>query len=280
MADYRVNLDMYNGPLDLLLYLIRRDEVDIYDIPITRITTQYLEYVDFLKAVDLDAAGEFMVMAATLMEIKSAMLLPAPEMPEGDAAEAADPRLTLVQQLLEYKKFKDVARELDASAAEQAVKYPRSQADLAALHDELKHQQEYDLEGLQIWDLFDAFQRLMKATLAGRRTHEVIYDDTPIDIYEADVLDRAQHQQPLTFAAVFEGRNNRSELVGLFLALLELIRLKLVRVEQETSLGPIYIFPLTDEPAQTAVAHAISAEINRLPSDINKDKARDRHPDD
>jgi segregation and condensation protein A len=279
MAEYRVNLDIYNGPLDLLLYLIRRDEVDIYDIPISRITTQYLDYVDLLKTIDLDAAGEFMVMAATLMEIKSALLLPSQETPEGETQESGDPRLTLVHQLLEYKKYKDFARDLDESAAQQAAQYPRSQADLAKLHDELRQQQEYDLEGLQIWDLFDAFQRLMKATLAGKRLHEVIHDDTPIDVYEADILDRAQHEQPLTFASVFAGRTSRSEMVGLFLAMLELIRLKLVRVEQEQVLGPIYIFALTAESAQIAVAHAISAEINRLPSDINKDKAQTQQTD-
>jgi segregation and condensation protein A len=279
MAEYRVNLDIYNGPLDLLLYLIRRDEVDIYDIPIARITAQYVEYIDLLKTIDLDAAGEFMVMAATLMEIKSVLLLPSPETTEGESPDAADPRLTLVHQLLEYKKYKDLAHDLDDSAAAQATQYPRSQADLVKLHDEMRHQQEYDLEGLQIWDLFDAFQRLMKATLAGRRIHEVIQDDTPIDVYEADILDRSQHEQPLMFEAVFAGRTSRSEMVGLFLAMLELIRMKLVRVEQEQALGPIYIFPLTAEPAQLAVAHAISSGINRLPSDINKDKAQPDLPD-
>ena len=133
--EYRVELDVYNGPLDLLLYLIKRDELDIYDIPIARITETYIEYVHMLRRVevtgglDINLAGEFLVMAATLMEIKSATLLPrAPVNAKGEssaAAELADPRLELVQQLLEYKKFKDTAAALERQHQDHESKFPR-----------------------------------------------------------------------------------------------------------------------------------------------------------
>ena len=117
----------------------------------------------------------------------------------------------------------------------------------------------------------------MEATLTGQKDHEILQDDTPIDLYEADILDRAQHQQPLTFEQVFQGRLNRLEIIGLFLALLELIRMKLVRIEQERPFGAIYIISLTKEPAELAVAHAVSRNISKLPSLAQKEK--EAHPD-
>src|SRR5438045_4850728 len=136
VLEYRVELDVYNGPLDLLLYLIKRDELDIYDIPISRITDSYMGYVRMLKelsseqGLDINVAGDFLVMAATLMEIKSAMLLPKPPASQGDgspsaADELADPRYELVQKLLEYKRFKDAANALDDQQAEHAGRFPR-----------------------------------------------------------------------------------------------------------------------------------------------------------
>jgi len=278
MTEYRVNLDIYNGPLDLLLYLIRRDEVNIYDIPIAKITEQYVQFVEVIQQIDINLAAEFLVMAATLMEIKSALLLPREEVAEGEE-EITDPRLDLVRQLLEYKKFKDAAGELAERSAEQAQRFPRSLVNLDRLRAKQKQEQELDLEGIQIWDLFDAFRRLMQATLAGQKNHQVFQDDTPIDLYEADILDRAQHQQPLTFEQVFQGRLNRLEIIGLFLALLELIRMKLVRIEQERPFSPIYIIALTKEPAELAVAHAVSRSISTLPGRAQKEKETHPAPD-
>lgn len=275
MPDYRVNLDIYNGPMDLLLYLIRRNEVDINDIPIATITGQYLEYVGLMQQMDIDVAAEFLVLAATLLEIKSALLVPRGETGEEEqtADDLGDPRLELVRQLLEYKKFKDAAGELKDAADLQALRYGRSQADLDRLRDEArKREQELDLEGVQVWDLFEAFSRLMQATLASQRGHQVFEDDTPVDVYEADILDRAQREKSLTFESVFRGRKNRTEMVGLFLALLELIRMKLVRIEQEAAFKSIYIFSLTEEEPAKAVAHALSADIEQLPSDLNRDQ--------
>jgi len=237
MNDYRVNLDIYNGPLDLLLYLIQRDELDIYDIPISRITEQYLQYVGMLQQLDPNLAGEFLVLAATLMEIKTRMLLPSPPPQEAAAATVElDPRAELIRQLLQYKAFKDAAADLAQAAARQSRRFARGPGDLPR-HDP----SERDLEDVQLWDLLDAFGRIMEA-IGQRPTHqEVIYDDTPVELHAADILDRLDREGPLTFDRVFEGRTGRSELVGLFLALLELIRQRRVRARQEANFGRIYV---------------------------------------
>ncbi len=274
MADYRVDLDIYNGPMDLLLYLIRRDEIDIHDIPISRITSQYLEYVELIKQLDINVAGDFLVMAASLMEVKSALLIPRQEVEESEGQEdLSDPRLELVRQLLEYKKFKDAAGELDLQAKDRSMQFSRSLVDLARLRKELKSERELDMDSMQVWDLFDTFQAMMKSTLANKHNHEVIHDDTPIDVYQIDILDRAQLEMPMKFEAVFAACQSRSEMVGRFIALLELIRQKLVKIEQEDVFSPIYVFPRTEEPAAQAVARVLSGGREELPSEINEDLA-------
>jgi len=245
MNEYRVNLDIYDGPLDLLLYLIRRDEVDIYDIPIARITEQYIRYVELLKELDPNLAGEFLVMAATMMEIKTRTLLPAPSPGEGDeGAELVDPRAELVRQLLEYKAFKDAASDLGDAAAEQAMRFPRRPH--AVPHDEA----ELELEDVQIWDLVDAFTKVLESIGQSEATHEVIYDDTPVELHATDILDRLGRDGPITFARIFEGRTARSEVVGLFLALLELIRVGKILVVQEENFGQIRVLLNPDPPAE------------------------------
>ncbi len=240
MTDYRVKLEIYNGPLDLLLYLIRRDELDIHDIPIADITDQYCAYVDTLKLIDPDLAGEFLVMAATLMEIKTRMLLPRPESEE--EGEAFDPRAQLVRQLLEFKAFKDAAGNLRDAAAEQALRFPRRPAEL------LEEGDGKDLEEVQIWDLVEAFNALMTAIGQDLRATAIIYDDTPIELHCADILDRLSREGNLTFREIFLGRTSRTELVGLFLALLELIRRRAVYIEQQASFGEIYVFANPEAP--------------------------------
>ncbi|MFB3890471.1 MAG: ScpA family protein [Phycisphaerae bacterium] len=244
MNDYRVNLDVYNGPLDLLLYLIRRDELDIYDIPIARVTEQYVRYVDLLQQVDPNLAGEFLVMAAALLEIKTRMLLPAA--PEDQAAEQGvgiDPRAELVRQLLQYKAFKDAAGDLAAAAQLQAMKFPRRPVTPG------QDQLEYDLEDAQVWDLLDAFSKLLAAIGQQKRAHDVIYDDTPVELHAADIMDRLSREGAMTFARVFEGRTLRSEIIGLFIALLELVRQKKVLVVQDANFGQISIAANPDAPA-------------------------------
>ena len=260
MADYRVNLDIFAGPLDLLLYLVRKEEVDIYDIPIAKITDQYIRYIEMLKSLDIDLAGNFLVMAATLMQIKSAMLLPQAEpgsaLLDGQADDLADPRAELIRQLLEYKKFKDAANLLSDAAASQRERFPRPDSIIERLKPAAEPQ--IDIDQVSIWDLLEAFDSIMKATGAGRDiTH--IKDDTPIDLYQIEILHRVQAEGPTSFERIFESKANRVVMIGLFLALLELIREKLVWAKQRAPLSSIYLRPLTDEPAEEAVQKAILA---------------------
>ena len=257
--EYRVELDVYNGPLDLLLYLIKRDELDIYDIPLARITDSYMSYISMLKelskeqGLDINVAGDFLVMAATLMEIKSAMLLPkAPAAAAGEnsaAAELADPRYELVQKLLEYKKFKDAAMALERQQELHRQRFPRIPAMRDAKGDEPPP---VDLDEVQVWDLLTAFTALMK-DLGQRkpRYHEVIYDDTPIDLHAADIEDRLSREGRLSLRMLLEGRKSRSEMIGVFLALLELIREKKILVQQEEGSSDLIIDPASEEHRKT-----------------------------
>jgi segregation and condensation protein A len=256
LADYRVNLDIFAGPLDLLLYLVRKEEVDIYDIPIAKITDQYIQYIEMLKSLDIDLAGDFLVMAATLMQIKSAMLLPKaePEQMQGD--DLTDPRTELIRQLLEYKKFKDAANLLNDAADKHKERFPRPDSIIEALNPGAEPQ--IDIDSVSIWDLLDAFSSLMQATGADRVIRH-IKDDTPIDLYQIEILHRLQTEGPTSFERIFESKPNRFVMIGLFLALLELIREKLIWAKQNSPLSSIYLRPLTDEPAEEAVRKAILA---------------------
>ena len=256
MTDYRVNLDIFAGPLDLLLYLVRKEEVDIYDIPIAQITDQYIHYLEMLKNLDIDLAGDFLVMAATLMQIKSAMLLPKTDLQQFQTGSLEDPRAELIRQLLEYKKFKDAANLLAAAADSQLERFARPATIIDRLSTDSEPQ--IDLEQVSVWDLLEAFDSLCKATGVGISiTH--IKDDTPIDLYQIEILHRLQAEGPMTFERLFDRPTGCIIMIGLFLALLELIREKLVWAEQPASSSSIYLRSLTNEPAEQAVRNAILA---------------------
>ena len=254
MADYRVNLDIFAGPLDLLLYLVRKEEVDIYDIPLAKITDQYICYIEMLKSFDIDLAGDFLVMAATLMHIKSAMLLPQAEPDQLQGDDFSDPRAELIRQLLEYKKFKDAANLLSASAEQQKQRYRRPDTVIEQLNSGAER--EIDIEQVSVWDLLAAFDSILTATGATADINH-IKDDTPIDLYQIEILHRLQSEGPTTFERIFESRTGRLVMVGLFLALLELIREKLVWVEQPKDRQGLYLRSLTDAPAEQAVQNAM-----------------------
>ena len=256
MGDYRVNLDIFAGPLDLLLYLVRKEEVDIYDISLTKITDQYIHFIDMLKQFDIDLAGDFLVMAATLMQIKSAMLLPKADPDEVDIEELADPRAELIRQLLDYKRFKDAANLLAGAADIQKERYPRP--DTVVEHLKPDADLTIEIEQVSVWDLLDAFDSIMQATGSAIEFNH-IKDETPIDLYQTEILESLQTQGPMSFERIFESKTNRLIMIGLFLALLELIREELVMVEQPKSSGAIYLRSLTDEPAREAVQKAIEA---------------------
>lgn len=243
MSDYRVDLNVYNGPLDLLLFLIQREEMDIYDISISRITEQYVSYIRLMEEIDPNLAGDYLVMLATLMEIKSRMLLPTPPPAAEEDETDFDPRRELVRQLLEYKRFKDAAMTLGEQASEHAQRFSRLPPDAADAE-----AGEVDIEDAQIWDLMAAFRRLMEQTGRTVARHEVVYDDTPVTLHAQDLLDRLQREGgSLAFEIIFIGRT-RSEMIGLFLALLECIRQKRVRFEQEKLFGQIIVHLIDATP--------------------------------
>ncbi len=259
--DYRVELPVYNGPLDLLLYLIKRDELDIYDIPISKITDSYVSYVQSMRGLgehglDVNVAGDFLVMAATLMEIKSAMLLPRAEPAAGSentGAEWADPRGDLVARLLEYKKFRDASEWLDLRKSEHNARFPRHPVAAEGQADEPPP---IDLEEVQIWDLLGAFSRLMQEVGVRKPArHEVVYDDTPIDLHAADIEDRLMRDGRLSLRQLVIGRKSRSEMIGVFLAILELIRQKKILVHQGENLGDFDIDRAPPEHRATANAN-------------------------
>ena len=234
--EYRVDLDIYNGPLDLLLYLIKRDEIDIYDIPIATITEQFIQYIEVLRAMDLSTVGDFLVMAATLMEIKSRMLLPAEEGDE-EGEEEDDPRLELVRQLIEYKRFKDAAATLSEWRAEQDKRLPRP-GEL----DTFARDVEPDglVEEIGIWHLMEAFAKLMQQTGLGMES-TVVYDDTPVQHYMQLILELLERHTILSFFDLFARNRDKSAILGCFLALLELMKQRRVRAEQARDHGDIVL---------------------------------------
>ncbi len=248
--DYRVRLDAFEGPLDLLLYLIRRAEVDITDIPIAALTDQYLEYLKQIQTIDIELAGEFLVTAATLMEIKSRMLAPAGPASEAQAAapgslasEGQDPRAELVRQLLAYKKYRDAASALDARKQDWERRFPAGRAgiDSQRLREVIEQQQgELELEDLSLMDLVEAFGQIAASVNFDRLgEHEITDTDIPIELHAEDILDRLKREAAMPLASLFSGRS-RQEMIGLFLATLELVRRRSVRVRQDQA-GPIVV---------------------------------------
>jgi segregation and condensation protein A len=238
--EYQVELPVFRGPLDLLLYLVKRNEVDICDIPIARVAEQFLEYLNVIQQIDVEWAGDFLVMAATLMEIKSRMLLPRAE---EQAEEEEDPRLELVKQLIEYKKFKDAAALLEAQAERQQARLPRQPVEVPAAPD-LAQQ---PLRRVELWDLVSAFGRLMRETAALQPSH-IVMDDTPQHVHMERILERLAGQPRIAFTELFTPPHTRGRLLGLFLATLELIKSRRVLVEQPEPFGDIWVYPRPPEP--------------------------------
>ncbi len=252
--EWRIELDAYAGPMDLLLYLVKRHEIDLHNIPMAKLTAQYLLHVKAIQSLDVDRAAEFIVMAATLLEIKSRMILPfdsgktdgnAPRADDRDdgMGETTDPRLALVQQLLAYKKYKDAAWELERRQTDFENRFiaharkGRAPIDPATL----PAQVELDLDDLNVLDLQKAFESLAES-IGFLGDHQVSYDDTPIALHADDIADLLTRDgaesaeklaRGMTLRELFTGRKTRSEMIGLFLATLELVRNFIVRVTVE-----------------------------------------------
>lgn len=249
--EYKVRLEVFEGPLDLLLYLIKREEVDIYDIPIERITKHYLEYMETFQTLNIELAGEFIVMAATLLYIKSRMLLPVDQqLPEEDA-EDDDPRWELIRQLVEYKKFKEAAERLREREALRDAMFPRMPAtpDLPPVENLL-------IEEVGLFDLINAFQKVLKRLEPKQEDLREIFAENFTVGDKIDAISRLTASGvPLRFDELFSGSASRAEIVVTFLAMLELIRMKLLKVRQEAVFGEIWI----ERPPDAAPLFSVAA---------------------
>jgi segregation and condensation protein A len=232
-----VTLANFEGPLDLLLHLIRKNEVSIYDIPISLITAQYLEMIQFMQDLNLDVAGEFLVMAATLIHIKSKMLLPRPETAAGIEGEEEDPRDALVRRLVEHQKFKAAAELLHEREQLRAAQWQRPDGSVAAIAgDEYEPELEVDL-----FTLLSAFQSVVER--AKQRPKVLLPpEQVPLEVRIEQLLARLSETEACGFEELFSDVQDRGGLIVTFLALLEMIRLKLVRVFQSGSFGPIRVY--------------------------------------
>jgi segregation and condensation protein A len=233
--EYKVKLEVFEGPLDLLLYLIRKSEVDIYDIPIEKITKQYVEYLNLMRMLDLEIAGEFLVMAATLMMIKSRTLLPVEDRPMMEDEVEEDPRWELIRSLVEYKKFKDVAVHLQKREIQQENIFARRPVELDAINDSL------ELGELSIFDLINAFNETLKRAAAREDLREIFEEKWTVADKIQWILGLMQEHATVLFSKLFESAVTRTEIVVTFLALLELIKMRQLRVRQGEHFGEIEI---------------------------------------
>lgn len=231
---YSIKLPAFEGPLDLLLHLIRENRIDIYNIPIALITHQYLEYLEIMKELNLDIAGEFLVMAATLIHIKSRMLLPVDE--DTPEEEREDPRFELVQRLIEYQAFKEVSLALREREIEWSNVFIRVHAQEES---DAETSAELDLFDLSIFDLISAFKRILEKTPPDVVT--ITRETLTIKDRVAYILERIEDTEAIRFEDLFDENRTRPRLIITFLALLEILRLGLVRVYQERDFGSIWI---------------------------------------
>jgi len=229
---YEIKLDIFEGPLDLLLYLIRKNEVDIYDIPIARITRQYMKYIDAMKSLNLDLAGEYLVLAATLTHIKSRMLLPVSE--EDEEEEDVDPREELVKQLLEYKAFKEAALGLERMNILGRDVFRRDHTGDTIEHDE------QPLREIGIFELVEAFRRIQLDT-GQKDLMEIDVEKISLSDRINDIVDELEKRGELTFTDLLKDADNRRSLIYTFLAILELMKLRIIRAYQAVPYGTIRI---------------------------------------
>ncbi len=235
-TDYKVKLEIFEGPLDLLLYLIKRDELDIYEISLERITHQYLEYLQAFKELNIDVAGEFVVMAANLIYLKSRSLLPVDQQPPEEDAEEDDPRWDLIRQLIEYKKFKEAAAQLQVRQLEQEGIFMRQGSGA----DEIV-QAPLRLGEVGIFQLINAFQNVLKRVDAREDLGEIFGEHYTVSDKIEWILRRVGDGVPLRFGELFASMASRVEIVVTFLAMLELIRLRQIRATQASPFDEIEI---------------------------------------
>ncbi|MFZ5569700.1 MAG: segregation and condensation protein A [Thermodesulfobacteriota bacterium] len=231
---YQVKLDVFEGPMDLLVHLIRKAEVDIYDIPIALITDQFLAYIEWMKAMNVDLAGDFLVMAATLMHIKSRMLLPVHD----DAEEEEDPRMEIARPLKEYLQIKAAAEELSERTLLGEHTFVRSPSKETAVSDE-----EPELIRVGLFELIDAFQKILE-NINLEQAFSLTADKISVKDRIGQIIDILEARNSVTFAELFEGAVDKSDFVITFLAILEMAKLNLIQIAQHLQTGVIRLFYL------------------------------------
>lgn len=243
---YQVRIENFEGPLDLLLHLIKKNEINIYDIPIALIAQQYLEYLEAMTELNLNVAGDFLVMAATLLQIKSKMLLPVDESSE-DEEEGPDPREELVRRLLEYTMYKEAARHLDGQEKMWRDIFSREPAPTGSpIADEIP------LENASLFDLVDALKGVLDRN-QGKQLLEITPDNLTVRDRMNVILELLEERDSVAFVDLFESQCHRLVVIVTFLAMLELIRLRVARVFQAETFGPILVsrtFSLVPDPAE------------------------------
>ena len=256
MADYKVKFEVFEGPLDLLLYLIKKEEVDIYEVNLTRLATQFIEYIETMRLLDLEVAGEFLVMAATLMYIKSRELLPVDQQVQTEGEdEGEDPRWELIRQLVEYKKFKDAASQLAVLEARQESVFPR-----------VPGKPEFEAPAppraeASLFDLLNAVNSILQRFVVRADQRDIFEDKWTVSEKIEHLVRAITERGRLKFSELFAGVTTRSEVVVTFLALLELIRLNQLVASQTEAFGEILISRAEAPVAEAVAAPAVSAAL-------------------
>jgi segregation and condensation protein A len=260
MTDYTVKFEVFEGPLDLLLYLIKKEEVDIYEVNLTKLATQFVEYLDVMRMLDLDIAGEFLVMASTLMYIKSRELLPVDQQVavEGEE-EGEDPRWELIRQLVEYKKFKDAAAQLQTLETRQELVYPRLPARMDLGSAPLPSR-----GAAGLFDLINAVNAVLKRVNSREDLRDIFEDKWTVSEKIEQLLALIAQQAVVKFSSLFAAATSRTEVVVTFLALLELIRLRQIVATQSEAFGEIDIARAAEPPPEPAAAPApqLQSQLN------------------
>ena len=241
-AQYHVELGNYGGPMDLLLYLVRRHELDICRISLSKITKDFQQFLEVLDLLDLDLLGDFVVTASTLLEIKSREVLPQPEEEEAET-EIDETGSDLIGQLLQYKRYKDAAKVLDDRASEWLERYPRLSND----RPDTKRDRSIDrIREVELWDLVSALARIVRMPDVEKET-SIRMDETPMSVHQERIRSRIAADGEVAFSAFFDGEKMQSRIVGIFQAILELIRHEGYRAKQPVLYGDIWVLPPADE---------------------------------
>jgi segregation and condensation protein A len=247
-VEFKVDLDVFSGPLDLLLYLVKKHEVDVTEVPIARIATEFVAYLDVLQDLAIDQVGEFVELASVLLEIKARALVPRPEETE-EPVELV--REDLVQRLLEYKQFRDAAAILEDRARQWELRFPRIASDQAAGRGEPAP---VTIADVHVWDLVGAMSRVLRKR-EKRRPRQIIHDDTPIERHIERVESLVQEQGRVAFSTLFDDDMPKSRVVGVFLAVLELVRRGRLATRQDRLFEEIWLERPAAQPT-LAVASA------------------------